>query len=151
MITVERTWLQAPVRRIIAELWDHLSDDSPVLAQEYQPRFDEDSRWYLSKGGGGTGGAFWMRRGNRVTWEAHANVRPAFWGDGKGTEHCRKAIATMMEDTGAQKVVATIPTSSPQVLKMAEEIGFVREGVSERSWQKNGVLYDRVHYGITRK
>lgn len=149
-ISVNRTWIGAPVKQVIAEVWDYITDDSEMTLEEYEPRIDSDSRWYVSSQDGQIVGVFWMRRVNHVTWEAHANVRPKFWGDRNGTEHCRKAIAKMMEDTGALKVVALIPTCAKPVMRMAEEIGFVREGVSVRSWQKNGKLYDVVHYGITR-
>jgi RimJ/RimL family protein N-acetyltransferase len=150
MVSVNRTWIPQPVRQVIGEVWEYISDDSDVTFDEYEPRFDEDSRWYISSEGGEIVGAFWMRRVNHITWEAHANVRPKFWGDGRGTEHCRQAIAKMVEDTGAKKVVAQIPTSCAPVMKMAEEIGFVREGVIAASWQKHGRLYDQVLYGITR-
>jgi len=150
MIEVNRTWISAPVRQIIGEVWEYITDDSEMTFEEYAPRIDSDSRWYISSQDGQIVGAFWMRRVNHITWEAHANVIPKYWGEGQGTEHCRKAIDTMMEDTGAKKVVALIPTSCKPVMRMAEEIGFVREGVTVASWQKHGKLYDQVHYGITR-
>ena len=134
----------------MGEVWDVINDDSDEEFEDWEPRIDDDSRWYILSNDGEVAGAFWMRRVNHITWEAHANVRPKYWGDKKGTEFCRKAIEEMIADTGALKVVAQIPTSSPQTMKMAEAIGFEREGTAVRSLQKKGKLYDVVHYGITR-
>ncbi len=149
-ITVHRTWLSSVVRELIEPLWPYISDDGATPFEEWEPRIDEDSRWYVSVENGQHCGVFWMRRVNYVTWEAHANVLPRFWGDKRGTAHCQQAITKMMEDTGAKKVVAYIPVCYPQVMEMAEQIGFVREGVRPKSWQKDGKLYDVVLYGITR-
>lgn len=148
--SVNRTWIQSPVRDVIGQVWDYISDDSEFGFAGFEPRIDDDSRWYLASHEGRIVGAFWMRRVNHITWEAHANVVPSHWGDGKGTEVCRKALDVMIEDTGAKKVVAQIPTLCKPVLRMAEGIGFEREGVSVRAWQKNGKLYDVIHLGITR-
>jgi RimJ/RimL family protein N-acetyltransferase len=151
-ISVNRTWIAKPVIDIVREVWEFITDDSkkPEDKNKYIPRLCDESRWYISSENGEQVGAFWMRKVNHITWEAHANVRPKFWGDKRGTEHCRVAIAEMIRETGAKKVVAQIPTSCKPVMEMAEEIGFVREGASPNAWQKNGQLYDIVHYGITR-
>jgi len=150
-VDVRRTWLAKPVVDVITELWDYLSDDSKLRPECYRPTITDDSRWYIAYEGDEVVGAFWMRRVNAITWEAHANVRPKFWGDRKGTEYCQAAIAEMMFDTQAEKVIALIPDSSPEVQHMAEAIGFKREGRQVRSWKKDGEYYDQIHYGITRK
>jgi len=151
MIDLRRTWLASDIKLVIGEVWDYIADDSQVDYATWEPRIDDDSHWYVTKENDDIVGIFWMRRVNAITWEAHANVRPKYWGDNKGTEHCRVAIKGMMVDTGAQKVIALIPDSSPQVQQMAEAIGFVQEGKQTASYLKNGKVYDQVHYGITRK
>lgn len=149
MIHIRRTWLEKEPQEIVERLFDYLVDDSQ-LDRDARIRLSNDSRWYIGELDGEVAGAFWMRRENLVTWEAHANVLPEFWGDKRGTKLCQSAIGTMIQDTGAAKVIATIPDSSPETQRMAEAIGFKREGVRKRSWQKNGKLYDQVYYGITR-
>lgn len=139
-----------PVARVLGEVWHFISDDTKQTVDEFEPRFDDGSRWYVAYEDGEILGAFWARRINHITWELHANIRPAIWGHKRGTEICREALEKMMEDTGGLKFVATIPDNCPQVQEMAEAIGFEREGASVRSWQKNGELYDQVYYGITR-
>ena len=146
---VKRTWLEQPIKLVISECWDYLKDDSQLEPEDYVPVITDDSRWYLTYLEGQVSGAFWMKRINLVTWEAHANVRPKFWGNRKGTLLCKMALEEMIRDTGAKKVVALIPASSPAVQRMAEAIGFKVEGVQEKSWMKDGVLYDQTYYGMT--
>lgn len=150
---VRRTWNPGNIKPVIGEVWGYIADDSQLDTDfnGWEPRLDNDSRWYMSEEDGDTVGIFWMRRVNAITWEAHANIRPRYWGDKKGTEHCREAIKEMMRDTDAQKVIALIPDSSPQVQRMAEAIGFIHEGRQVASYLKNGNVYDQTHYGITRK
>jgi len=148
---VRRTWVARDAHLCVQEVWDYLADDSPLDREAHTIRLSNDSRWYIGELDGEIAGAFWMRRENFVTWEAHANVRPKFWGRKQGTALCQLAIDEMIKDTGARKVIATIPDSSPETQRMAEAIGFKREGVRSKAWCKDGVLYDQVYYGITRK
>jgi RimJ/RimL family protein N-acetyltransferase len=136
---------------VMRELWEYLCDDSVIAADQWQPRMNDESRWYVAYLEDDIMGVFWMERRNAVTWEAHANVRPKYWGNKRGTECCKLAIEEMIKDTDAKKVIALIPDCSPNVQRMAEEIGFEREGIQRQSWQKNGKLYDQKHYGITRQ
>lgn len=147
---IRRTWLRAPVIKVIKELWEYLCDDSEIDFEYYVPRMDDTSRWYVATIDRKIIGVFWMRRINAVTWEAHVNVRPFYWGNKKGTEVCREAIKIMGDDTGAKKIIALIPDSCPATQRAAEAIGFKREGVQTKSWLKNGQLYDQKHYGLTR-
>ena len=149
-MTVSRTWISPPIRLVIGEVWAHIVDDSGARFEDYRPSIHDDSRWYITALDGQVAAAFWMRRVNGITWEAHANVRPKFWGQKRGTKMCRLAIEEMIRDTGARKVVALIPDSSPAVQRMAQAIGFKREGCNKDSWLKNGKLYNQIHYGITR-
>lgn len=152
---VRRIWAdrEDAICMVIGEVWDYISDDAltPDQHASWRPRIDDGSRWYISLEGDEVVGVHWMRRVNAITWEAHANIRPKFWGNKLGTEHCRHAFKGMMTDTGAQKVILLVPDNCPQVQRMAESLGFRQEGRQVASFLKNGKVYDQVHYGITRK
>jgi len=148
---VVRTYIPYAIRVVMEDVWEHIKDDGPEQFIDWEPRLDDNSRWYVGYLDNELAGVFWMRRVNTRTWEAHANVRPQFWGDRQGTKLCREAIAVMIDDTGAKKTIALIPDSSPATQRMAEAIGFRREGVQTQSFIKDGQVYDQVHYGITRK
>ena len=151
MIEVGRTWLSGPIHQVEEELWDYLQDDSGLKYEDWSPRIDEESRWYISHHEGELVGAFLCRRLNFVTWEAHACVRPKFWGANFGTAHCQAALDLMFEDTGAKKIVAMCADCFPDTMRMTEAIGFRREGRRVDSFQRNGKLYDEVYLGIDRK
>lgn len=149
---VRRTWIAHPILYIMQQVWEYLTDDSGLKFEDYSPRLDEDSRWYITYDEYDTPvAAFWLRRLNGVTWEAHANVAPQYWGNKKGTKLCKQALAFAFEDTEALKFVAQIPDSSKATQKMAAAIGFSREGINKQSFLRDGVLHDQVYFGMTRK
>ena len=94
---------------------------------------------------------FWFRQVNSITWEAHTNVRPKYWGDSRGTEMTKQGLEVALADTGAKKLIALIPENCPEVMKACEGIGFRQEGRQTESWLKDGKLHDQIHYGLTRK
>ncbi len=148
---VNRTWITNPILEVMQQVWGVLTDDSGLKFEDYRPRIDEDSRWYITSHNGRPVAAFWLRRLNGVTWEAHANVIPSTWGSKRGTALCRQALKLAFEDTEALKFVAQITDSSPATQKMAESIGFSREGINKKSFLRDGVLHDQVYFGMTRK
>lgn len=115
---------------------------------DWEPRIDDESRWYVSHEDNDVVGVYWARKVNHVTWEVHTNVRREYWGSGKGLPHSSAALDHIIQDTGARKIIACIPESSPQVLKVADALGFKREGRREKSFQKDGVLYDEIYFGL---
>lgn len=148
---VRRTWNVYPILVVMEQVWDSLTDDSGLTFEDYAPRIDEDKRWYITWDKDVPVAAFSFKRLNGVTWETHANVIPALWGDKRGTQLCRDALKVALADIGALKIVAQIPDSSPVTQRTAEAIGFSREGINRKSFLKDGVLHDQVYFGMTRK
>lgn len=94
-------------------------------------------------------GCFVLHKQSARTWECHVQVLP---------EH-RKAHAadfgkSVLEwtwlNTGAHKLVAQIPFLYPNVLKFAERMGFVVEGINRASYLKHGKLVDQWYVGLMR-
>ena len=148
-----RTYDADIISLVIRELWDALSDDATEYSDpsDFVPRIDEDSRWYISVEDNDVVGVYWLRRLNHITWEGHVNVRPKYWASGKSLPHAQAVLEFMWEDSGAEKIVATIPDSSKQVVKFIQTLGFTKEGRRTDSFQKNGKLYDELYFGITLK
>jgi RimJ/RimL family protein N-acetyltransferase len=150
MLHVDRTENEQLVWSVVTDVWGALEDDAKVNPIDWKPRIDDESRWYASyTDEDEIVGVYWARKINHVTWEVHTNVRRKFWGSGEGLPHSRAALAHIIQDTGARKIVAVIPESSPQVLKVADTLGFKREGRREKSFQKDGVLYDEIYFGLS--
>jgi len=148
---IRRTWLEQPVREVMQDLWPYLEEGTGQRFEDYRPRFDDQSRWYISLTEGQVSGAYWARQVNNITWEVHTNVRPQYWGGKLGTEYSQAALDHIFKDTDAGKIVALIPKCFPQVIATAEAIGMQREGVRTQSYLRDDKLYDQVHFGITRK
>lgn len=146
---IRRTWITQPVKEVMLEVWDYLTDDAAFPKESFEPRFDDKSRWYVAWDGARPMAAFWMEQKNLVTWEVHAHVRPSYWGRGNGTKICKETLPVVLEETGCKKLLALVPDCCPQVQKTAEAIGFEVEGVQKKSWLKDGVLYDQKYYGMT--
>ena len=136
------------IKLVIGELWEHLRDDSDVSKEDFDPRIDEDSRWYVSVEDDDVVGVYWLRRINHITWEGHVNIRPKYWASGKSLPHAQKVLQFMWEDSGAEKIIAIIPDSSPRVIDFIQELGFNIEGRRIDSYRKDGETYDEIYFGI---
>lgn len=150
MIQVDRLHNNLVPNAVVRELWDYLSDDSPIEPWEFDARVDETSRWYASWEDAELLGVYWARQLNHVTWEIHTNVRLAWWGSGKTVPHAKATLQFIFDDTGAHKMNAIIPETATHVLRYAKEVGFVEEGRSKESLMKNGKLQDQIYLGITK-
>lgn len=151
--TAERSDWAVGIKLVVNELWDHLADDWPMDPREWEPRIDDSSRWYVIHGTDDKNrtwlvGFVWAHQVNNVTWQAHTNIRPEWWGKGVGLPASKTGLDKIIEDTGARKVIAIIPETSPHVLRLAKELGFSEEGRRLKSWQKDGELYDEVYLGL---
>jgi RimJ/RimL family protein N-acetyltransferase len=144
---IGRIYDPAIVQLVVKELWDVLSDDSDIQPEDYEPRFDNDSRWYVSVEDDDVIGVYWLRRINHITWEAHTNIRKKYWGTGKAIPHATKVLELMFEDSGAEKIIAVIPEPYTQVTEFVEKLGFTQEGRRTQSFRKNGETYDELYYG----
>jgi RimJ/RimL family protein N-acetyltransferase len=147
-IKVSRVEKPEIVKLVIGELWDNLIDDSDVTKGDFDPRMDDSSRWYSSTETGDVVGVYWLRRINHITWEGHVNIRPKYWGSGLSLPHAQKVLQYMWEDSGAEKIVATIPDESPHVIDFILKLGFNIEGRRTNSYRKGGKTYDEVYFGI---
>jgi RimJ/RimL family protein N-acetyltransferase len=137
-------------RAVIRELWDYLSDDSDASPDDFEPRLDESSRWYVSIEDDEIVGVYWLRRINHLTWEAHTNIRKQYWGTDKGLPHTKEALRVSAIDTEAEKIITIVPEFCKQVLALTEKLGFELEGRRVGSFQKNGKTFDEIYLGISR-
>jgi len=151
MITVTRLESPELPEEVVKELWDYLKDDAELSKDEYTARLDDNSRWYVSGEDDEVVGVYWLRKLNHVTWEIHTNVRMKFWGTGKALPHAKTALDFIFDESGARKIVATIPETAPHVLAYAKQVGFTEEGRMTGSFLKDDILYDQIHLGITHR
>ena len=67
------------------------------------------------------------------------------WNRGYGSEAIRYATAWAFRNLGLHRVEANIMPRNPASLRAAEKAGFVREGLSRRYLNINGVWEDHIH------
>ena len=151
MIYIDRIYDTQLPEIVVGELWDYLKDDSEIYPEDYQVPMDEDHRWYVSIEDNEVIGVYYVHRVNHITWQIHTHVRKKHWGSGKTVPHAKAIVEFVFNETGAHKLIATIPESAPQVLDYAKHTGFIEEGRRTSSYMKDGKIYDEILLGITRK
>lgn len=124
-------------------VWPWIRDDGSPSMEAYEPVMEEPFH-YLAPG---DGGVFLYHPLNCITWEIHCCLTPKWWG--KSVEASRESMKWMIENTGCRKIVAHIPENNTLTIRLAEKVGMTPEGISRKSFLKDGVLLDQHSFGIT--
>jgi ribosomal-protein-alanine N-acetyltransferase len=77
-------------------------------------------------------------------------LTPARWGRGIAAVAVERFIEYCFDELGLHRVEAGVFVSNPASARVAEKAGFRLEGVSHDAYLKNGVLVDRLSYGLAR-
>jgi hypothetical protein len=91
-----------------------------------------------------------LNRINCITVEVHTNILPEGRGD-TGIKAGRESIRWVFDNTVYKKIISWVPSFNKQAAVYAVKCGFRREGVCEKSFQKNGIIYDMILYGICKE
>ena len=156
MITFERTHDLELVRSILTHprIFDKISDDYSPPASEYRP-VESEAVWYViardvQEAGTDTLGLWMFVPQNGVCWEVHTALLPVAWGD-IGLEAARELPAWIWAHTPCRRIVTNVPVSNRLALHFAMRAGMRVYGVNEKSWQKDGQLWDQVCLGISER
>jgi hypothetical protein len=87
---------------------------------------------------------------NSYTLDGHTAVLPNAYGD-QALKSGKIAIDWIFSNTDYQKIVGATPSLNHLARRYNESLGFEREGVCTKSIQINGVLMDRIYYGLERE
>lgn len=109
------------------------------------------NRWIMqSKAGGlplGTLGFHrWDRRNRHV--EIGYDLSPQFWGGGFMREAARAALAFAFTHMGVYRVEAMIHVENTRSIRLAETLGFQREGHLRGNYYYGGVFHDHYLYAL---
>lgn len=128
------------------EIYDRITDDGSPDLEDFNPTEPSEGAFYITDEDN-TGVVFihWM---NSVTIECHFQLLKEH--RDRSEEFGYAALKWMWDNTKAQKIIAKIPEIYLDVIKYATKGGFKFEGINEKSYQKNGVLYGIVNLGISR-
>ena len=126
------------------ELWACVAEDNP-------PTFKPDvinEAWILITNNDEIVGCYNLHKLNGVTWQIHAFILPS------KREHSKESglsvLKWALDNLEFQKIEAVIPVIFPNVYHFTLNQSFKDEGLSRKSYMKNGELHDRHCLGITR-
>jgi ribosomal-protein-alanine N-acetyltransferase len=132
----------------------YLVDSEPVSTLEQArsviEHFNVDSsarplRWVIT---GATDGepigtcGFHLRSAGHRRAEIGYDLTPAWWGQGIMSEALRAALRHGFETMGLHRVSACIHTENVASLRLAEALGFVREGIARDLFFDGSVYHD---------
>ena len=169
-MTFERTHDAALIRAIVTHprLWPHVGDDFTPCADAWRPEFAPYLLYLLCKDAheplrGGRDEAallsepktpedvlgLWLFVIRGACWETHACMLPGVWG-AQATRCAREMFAWLWRSTPCRRLIASIPAYNRPALAFAARIGMTRFAVNERSYLRDGVLYDQILFGLSR-
>ena len=125
-------------------VWGNISDDGAPPMDLYFPPVNESVLWIRA----GEYGVFALHKHNYVTYEAHTILLPH--AKGLAVNIGVDALKWVFENTPAKRVVTNVPSFNHLALRLALRVGFKKIGINERSFCKNGVLYDQTFLGISK-
>lgn len=98
-------------------------------------------------------GAISLERGtdiDRCSAELGYWLGEPFWGQGIMTAAVRTVTAAGLREPDLYRIYAAVAAWNPASMRVLEKAGYQREGILVRSGVKDGVLFDKVLYAITR-
>lgn len=136
------------IKAVVEPHWDYICDDTPLNKEEYQPDVSESSIWLGAYDGDKLAGVFNVTRVTFICWSFHVNFNKEYWGDPRVVEAGKEALAWAFENAqNCRKIVAALPSYHHGAAKYAKKIGLKQEGVSKKSFLKDGELYDLINFG----
>lgn len=148
-LEVTRTYNVDLVRAVMTTpaLWDTVAEDGHD-PDDYTPDM-EGTCWLLMRAEGDVIALYALDKINTVTLEIHAQVLPEHRKEYSSATG-KAALQWIVDNTDCQTVMAWVPAIYPNVRDFTVSQGFQIEGVSRKSYLKNGELHDRTLLGITR-
>lgn len=114
-----------------------------------ESQFDPEAACFIAAEVDGKIASVWIfDKIGAVTIDVHAHVLPAF--RDCSIEIGKKVLSEVVNLADwAQKYTAQVPFCYPNVKKFAERMGFKVEGINEKSYLRNGELFDQWYLGAT--
>lgn len=130
------------------KLYPLLVDDFAPTADEFEPVMDPRVWHVLARKNPGRriAGLFSFYPQNEICWEGHVALLPWAWGM---RAIGPAAMRWVFEHTRCRRILAQIPIGNAAAVRFAERCGLERIGIDRKSFQKNGVLVDRVLLGLS--
>lgn len=152
-IQFERTFDMTLVREIVTEprIYRNVRDDGSPARESFQA-IDSPAIWYvLALDGEELLGMWMMHPHNFICYEVHTCLlRSAFFVPGRGDAAAAQFIEWVWRNTPCRRLITNVPDYNWAARRFAERAGMTQFGVNERSFQKDGRLYDQIELGISK-
>jgi RimJ/RimL family protein N-acetyltransferase len=140
----EQTFDVDLITRCVLSNWEWLHDDGMTDPYFYFPPMGESITWVKV----GELGVFLLERKNFVTFECHTALLKT--ARGKAVDAGKAALDWAWANTRAECITTSVPSFNPLALRLALKVGFKIIGINEKSFQKNGIIYDQTLLNISR-
>lgn len=148
-IDIKQTQDAEFIKEVMASIWDATCEDGAVF-ETWEP--NPSDVWVEIIADGRRIGAYRMHAWNASTVECHAQIFPHE--RKKFTLEVSNAFRVWLLENSVeriQKYICFIPSKFPNVAKYIIASGWVEEGCLEKTWCKDGILYDMYVMGCTRE
>ena len=156
MITFERTTDYDTIRAVLTHkrVYPKISDDNSPAAEDYYP-IEHESIWYVLArdynyidNDSDLLGVWLLVPQNSVCWEVHTALLPCAWGD-IGLEAAKLLPGWIWQRTPCRRIITNVPANNRLALHFAWKAGMRVFGTNEKSWLKDGKLWDQIMLGIS--
>ena len=147
-MNILRTIDEEYVARCYASAWKDITDDFTVDQKLFFPDMSEKNYWLTVHHDGEELGVFMGRPISAIQHEAHIVLLPE--ARGLASEAARRCVTWMWENTISERLIGCIPVYNKLAIRLAHQAGFKEFGINEKSFMKNGKLWDQVFLGISR-
>jgi hypothetical protein len=153
-ITIERTSDAALIQRLITTpaIWKDVIDDFAPSPEEYKPLISEGMIYLLAQDQDDIVGLFIFQMRSWTEFEFHAVVLPEMWLKLKAKPAALAAFDWIWNHyPTCQRIVGYVPVLKHRTrLRLAPKLGMTQFGLDPNSFQKDGRLWDRACFGISR-
>lgn len=121
------------------------SDDTPVDVRLMKIPIHAGIIWLKA----GSYGMFMGEKRNHVSYEVHTILMPN--ARGKAVKIAKGAMNWLFLNTGCLRVTTRVPSYNKLAQRLSLKTGMKLFGVDEKSFMKDGQLYDQFLYGLSKE
>lgn len=132
------------------EIWERFAEEG-VDKETFYPFIDSGTGWLLCISEDDICGIILAHIETSCSITIHPYLRKKHRGKGRDMMTSLFKRFVEQDDSEFVKINAVIPDCYKSTQNFAKRVGFTEEGTSRSSYRKDGNVYDRRYYGITRK
>lgn len=149
MFSVSRTFDENFIHSCVSASWDAVTDDGSTRFPDlYFPDVGGHNIWLQVQHNGESLGVFLASPHGVVCREVHSALLPA--ARGVSAEASKAAIDWLFTNTQCVSILAWVPEYHRFAVRMALNSGLKVLGRNQKSFLKNGILYDEILLGVSK-